>query len=136
MTLDCNPLGVILTMDNWSTMGQGYIDRFFREAEQQIAASGDDIDERDHCRIVFLPIQDLERCLSIASYQSLLEAIETASQKKYLGWKFESILMKSPSYTQKAERAYPFTDRLSALLPWWGHTLEEGDPRNGADFAQ
>ena len=63
-------------------MGQAYIDRFFTEAERQMAERKPDVRPEDRRPVPVIPIQLLERALARANQQSFLETFALAQTVK------------------------------------------------------
>ena len=118
-TLSPNVFGAILAMDNWGTMGQAYIKKFFDEAERQIAEVGLDVQPADRRRVQIIPILSLERVMAKATHESFLEACDLARADEYDGWLFEDVHRKAKHFNTARDGNYPFTSRLGDLLPWW-----------------
>ncbi len=118
LELHPNVFSAVITMGNWGVMGETYIDRFFDEAERQIAECDLNIQPEDRRKILIIPIQSLELVSAKATRDSFLEACALAQTAEYDGWLFENVHEKAPNFDATHKGEYPFTARLGELWPW------------------
>lgn len=109
---DC--IGVVLTVDPWLAMARNQ-EREVYEVAHKLADETGEIEEQDRRHIAVCLIDDVEHALQRGTPDSFLSACKELTSGDKRGW----IVSVAHVADQLGNRAYPFSDRISELLPWW-----------------
>jgi hypothetical protein len=120
--LAVDPQGLILTMDEWFAARATVIPKIFARANELADASAHEIPLLDRRHVAFCSISEMEAVLATATPSSILEAVRIGSGDR-AGWLFSHL--HDETKAEKSERkAYPFTNALCELLPWYARISE------------
>lgn len=109
--------GIVLTLDPWLSMARGRYPDLVRRAT--LLADGDgEINTADRCGVAFCAVEDFDRVMRTATFQSLLSTVEAAADEENAGWHFAHLHDRVPK-TDGPERLYAFESELPKWLPWW-----------------
>lgn len=118
--------GVVLTLDTWLSHGAVLREDILGLARRLCSQKDCEIAEIDQIPITFVPIDDLENTLAIATAASFFDAVRAATEPTYRGYMLETV-HNAIAPDQTEQRDYPFVDRVGDVYPWWGPLKERAE---------
>lgn len=118
IVVDAATAGILLTLDNWTTMSGELQAELLGLARQRSAAQHPEVVDEDRRRIVFCSIEELEQTLAGANEDQFLTDLRFSVEDRYAGWILPNV-HRDAFGEPKAMRPYPFSDRFGDVLPWW-----------------
>lgn len=116
--VDPTTAGILLTLDNWTTMSGELQTELLGLARERSAAQHPEVLDEDRRRIVFCSVEELEQTLAGANEDQFLADLRLSVEDRYAGWILLNV-HRDAFGEPKAMRLYPFNDRLGDVLPWW-----------------
>jgi hypothetical protein len=114
---DADAVGLVLTLDPWLVLTSGRYEALLAQAGE-LAAQVPDILELDRKPIAFCDIEDFERLLRRATYDSLIGTLQKAATVDFAGWHVTGL--HDDLFPESKTGPFVFRDRIAELLPWWG----------------
>lgn len=112
-------IGVVLTLNNWLVLATTLRKRVLEDATKMANEKEPEITEADKRPIVFVATPELERTLPVATEETFRKALNQAGLEEFSGYRLDVIHSKLVDEVKCKKRAYPFSNELGKLLPWW-----------------
>jgi hypothetical protein len=110
--------GVLLTLDNWSTMSAELQRELIDLARERVVKRYPEVTPADQRPLVFCSIEELEQTLAGADEAQFLTDLKLAVEDRYAGWILPNV-HRDATGEKQLSRPYPFAGRLGEVLPWW-----------------
>jgi len=120
VSADCQ--GIVVTADSWLTMARNQAKQVF-DAAHALANQDGCIAAEDRCEIAFCQVEDVEYALQHGTADSFLAACRRIASGEKKGF----MLSVAHGADQIEARPYPFSDRISEMLPWMARDYEWGN---------
>jgi hypothetical protein len=118
-SIAADAVGVVLTLDNWLILADALRAKVMEEAALLAQEKDGGIVEEDKRPIVFVAAPELERVLSVATYETFKSSLNLCNSPEYRGWRVDDVHKRVTAGKELASRKYPFKSSMGDLLPWW-----------------
>lgn len=113
-----NIVGALVTLDSWFVAAPQRQESIIQTAKDEIT-SQPGLSEDDMIPISFVYMPEFERTLAYGDHDLILKTLRSTAQKAKRGYSFD-IAPEKEDLEGKEYQKFPFDDKLSKLLPWWG----------------
>lgn len=119
-----NALGVVVTLDAWTTMNHTKLNQIRGDANS-LAKKDSSICDADRKPVAVCHIDDFESLLRDSTESTFLDTIRSSITNKFAGWNL--YLIHKEKYPQiKEAKPFPFKEDIGNVLPWYQKLEQQG----------
>ena len=108
----------MITLDAWFVAAPARQGMIVEEARSRVRID-ENITTADMIPVAFVYMPELERSMAYGDKDALLEGLIHISKPENYGYSLDHFVVKLTDNANRQE-AFPFDDKMSEILPWWG----------------
>jgi hypothetical protein len=122
--IECDAVGIVLTLDPWLQMSAGAIETVREKARLFVTKNHPDVKEVDQIKTTFVSIDDWEQSLRADDAEGFVAALMRHAESDRDGYMLRSTVLDSKLEHVKLIEPFDYHGKISKIVPWWAEIGE------------